>query len=632
MKPCRAGKLFFAMLLAGVATHGYGQTVGTTGGTLLQFDFNGANPWPHATATGAGSTPELRNVGTVDVAGGKEPSGGLWLAVQRPASGRAWRAAWSSGPLAVHNAETHPGKLTLSFCLSVSATHPVSVRLESLDAQQRRSGGLEAQIYPAAPAFYQRYALDLSAMKAVGAGSFKPTDPFVGLTLEVSAAAGWSEESARELRLDNVHYARPAYYVSSKGSDTNDGRTEQTALATPQKAVAAAQPGDIILLMEGTYPSGRSAVTFRHGGTPAAWIALKNYPGHAPLLLNETWGCITIGDSSKTTAATRPAVAYIEVRGLHIRGNANVADKKYPDALNRSDPRTNGNGLAVEGRYTQNTPHHLRFADNVVEYNSGAGISVLEADWVTIENNITRNNCWWMIFAGSGISILGASNFDATEGGYKHLVRNNVSHGNRCFLKWKTINQFSDGNGIILDVNRRTHDRPEGRFLGRTLVQGNLSYNNGGSGIHAFKANRVDIINNTAWMNSASPELQYGQIFAQDCTDVRLINNILVAPVANVSAGEKPETINGAGRCTNVVYAHNLYFGGNKPPRMGEGDRVADPLFVRPSTNAAVADFHLQPGSPALKAGRRETFGPLLDLDGKLRPSSNPPDLGVYQK
>ena len=82
------------------------------------------------------------------------------------------------------------------------------------------------------------------------------------------------------MRLDNVHYASPAYYVSPKGRDTFDGRTEQTAFATPQKALDMAQPGDIVVLMDGTYQGGNANVaSFRRPGAPDAWIVLKNYPG-----------------------------------------------------------------------------------------------------------------------------------------------------------------------------------------------------------------------------------------------------------------------------------------------------------------------------------------------------------------
>ena len=603
-------------------------------GTLLEYDFNKPAAWPGMTGNATGgvtATAEQKSVGTVDVAGSTERSGGLALSVNGNAPA-AWSAELCSGPLAVSNDEMNLGKLTWSFNLSVSQVRPVRVQIESYDRQHRRTGGLETLVYPAATDFYQRYAIDLSTMKAVGGGLFNSTDPFVGFNFVLDSTASWTSSNRCELFVDNVHYARAAFYISARGNDSSDGRTEQTALATPQKAVDAAKPGDIILLMEGTYPSGRSQMIFRHGGTPAAWVTVKNYPGQHPLLENETWNCICIGGGSKERPSTAPAIAYIEIRGLHVVGNAKVANTKYPELLNQSDPRTNGNGISVEGRYEKYTPHHLRFADNVVENNSGGGIGSGEADWVTIENNVSRDNCWWMIYAASGVSILGAANFDATEGNYKHLVRNNIVSGNQCFMKWKALNRYSDGNGIILDMNKKTQTHPNGHFLGRTLVQSNLSYNNGGGGIHVVGADHVDIINNTTYMNSASPKLEYAEIDGNNSDDVRAFNNILVAPIADLAAGEKPEPVNENHRATRLVFSHNIYFGGNIPPIMGDGDRIADPLFVLPSIDPQKADFRLQPLSPALGNGLTMPFSPIIDLYGKLLPVDRAPDIGAIQR
>lgn len=553
--------------------------------------------------------------------------------VEAAAARGNWSASLASGPLAVQNNETNLGKLTLAFSLSAPSARPVKVRVESFNAQRQRTGGLETVIYPAAPDFYQRYAIDLSTMKGVATGAFNPADPFVGFVVEVGDATGWAAAQRHELRLDNVHYAVPAHYVSPQGKDTNDGRTEQTAVATVRKAIERAVPGDIILIMEGTYQRDREVANFARGGTPAAWITLKNYPGHQPILSSTAWQIIKIGRGSQGNPSAEPALAYIEVRGLHLKGTSDEVQAQYAQDIGKSKSTTNGNGISVDGRYETRKPHHIRIADNTVAACSGAGISVIQSDWATVENNHVHNNCKWMIYAGSGISIYQGFNFDAAAGAYRMLVRHNRTHDNLCTQPWTVTGKFSDGNGIIIDDFKNTQNKSKnGVYEGRTLVQGNLSYRNGGSGIHAYHSNRVDIVNNTAWMNSASPELQYAQIFAQDCEDVRIVNNILVAPVADTNAGEKPEPVNGAGRCKNVVYANNLYFGGNRKPLIGENDRVADPLFINPSADPAKADFHLKPGSPAAKAGRWEPFTPILDLDGKLRPLDGPPDAGAYQR
>ena len=602
--------------------------------TLLQFDFNGENVWPEmATDLGPKSEgfhvrAERKLVGTIDAAGSGEASGGVALTIADLDAKAKGSAFLNSGLLALNNQETNLGKLTLSFSLSVSAVRPVTVRIESFDAKKKRTGGRETLVYPAAPNFYQRFAIDLSTMKSAG-GAFQPTAPFVRLSLGMEAGT-----SGAELRLDNVHFARPAYYVSPSGDDKNDGRTEKTAFADPQKAAKLAQPGDIILLMEGTYHRAPTSsihegvFAFRRAGTPAAWISLKNYPGQHPVLTSDAWNTIKVGRGSAAEPSKESALAYLEVRGLHIRGNADIVKEKYADLIEKVNPLTNSNGIGGFGNHETYTPHHLRFADNVVEFCSGAGIGMGDCDWVTVENNVIRNNCWWMIYAGSGISLLGTANFDSADNVYKSLIRNNQVSGNRCFVKWKQIGKFSDGNGIIIDTNYVPAKNK--LYLGRTLVQNNLSFNNGGSGIHAFRSHQVDIINNTAYYNGATPELNWGQIFVQICDDVRITNNILVSRPGQPINSVGPD--GGDQKSTKVAREYNLYFGGLPPKLTGENDVIADPLFVHASTDAAVADFRVCSDSPARKSGWQGALVPLRDLNNKPRPTTAAPDRGAYQQ
>ena len=584
-------------------------------GTLFQTDFETGSGWSPTKPTA---------VGTVDIAGSTTPSKGL-----------SSSSMLSSGPLALGNRETNPGKLTLAFLLSASAARPVTVRVESFDKQRKRTGAIETTIFPAAPDFYERYALDLSGFKAVGAGKFAPTAPFLEFSMRIDRAR-WKDVPKPEIRLDNVQFARPAFYVSENGSDDNDGRTERTAFASPQKAVDMAGPGDIIDVMNGTYKpqSEQGGVAlFGRGGLPAAWIVLKNYPGQAPVFSAvNTWNAVRIGRAKAGTADgvnDLPTLCYLEVRGLHVRGVGDTVRQTHPETIGKPSAMSNSNGMSTDGSWERVKPHHIRFADNVVEFCAGGGLSAIQSDWVTVENNTVRNNCWTMIYGGSGISFLDSSNFDGASNVYKSLVSGNIASGNETFVPWAQVKKISDGNGIIIDTNNSPNADPIKNhvYLGRTLVCNNLSFNNGGSGIHCFKSHQVDIINNTAYLNGASPELKWGQIFLQRTDDARVVNNILWArdgqPVNSV--GLNPDDKEN----TRVVRAHNIYFGGIGPI-MGEGDIIADPMFVNPSTDATLADFRLQPGSPALGFGRVEAFSPFTDLNGKARGAT--PGAGAYEQ
>ncbi|HEV7300317.1 MAG TPA: right-handed parallel beta-helix repeat-containing protein [Tepidisphaeraceae bacterium] len=614
------------------------------GGVIFRYDFEGANPWMSASSDVMPATPlpveptiEHAPIGTIVQAGTDKPSGGILLTAEVGEANGEWHALFTSGLLAAANTETNLGKLTLSFDLSTSIARPVTVRFESFDANKRRTGGLETVVYPAAPDFYVRSAIDLSTMKRSGEGTFNPADPFVQISYVMSGPA-FPASASHSLRIDNVCYASPAYYVSPTGSDDNDGLTENTPFKLPQKAVDLAKPGDIVLLMDGEYHRTEpntvqdGIMHIESAGEPDAWIVVKNYPGHTPTIINvDSWCAIRIGGTVRNEKYKDTPPAYLELRGLHVRGQADRVMANYKDDIGKPLPTTNGNGISGNGLRGGKGPHHVRIADCLAEYCPGGGIGLTDADWVTYENNVSRYNSWFTIYATSGMGTMGTFNFDTTSNVYKTLLRNNRVSWNRTYIMWKHIGKVSDGNGIIIDsIVMPTQNAA---YLGRTLVQNNVATHNGGSGIHAFKAHQLDIINNTAFMNGASPELRWGQIFLQRTNDARVINNVMWA-----RDGQPVNTVNKDGSDkgnTNITRANNVYFGGGFPPIMGTDDVVADPLFVDPWLTTwqepSMTNFRVKPGSPALGKGRWEPITPLTDIDGNPRPLNAAPDAGAFQ-
>lgn len=587
-------------------------------GPLLTFDFNQPGQWPGVPTAARG---------TVDQADSTAASGAVVI-VAAPGETVTRR----SGLLAVRNAEGRLDRLTLSFDHATSAARPFVVRIESFDADRRRTGGREATIYPAAANFFQRSALELGAMRASGAGAFSATDAWVEISF---AAAG-----AVELRIDNLAYASPAFYVSPAGRDSNDGRSEATALATPQAALEAARPGDIVLLCDGDYarpagqPPGAPVARFVRPGTPAGWIVLKNCPGHSPVLSAAGQPAVAI-----VAARAAPILAYLEVRGLHVRGDA-AERRAYFAAHPAERPAESWNGIVASGcpdptpkqRDPRDLIHHIRVADNTVERCSSGGIFLRWADWLYIEHNTVRDNCWASAFdAPAGLTLMGYANFDAQDNVPKILIAGNRASGNRVYVPNypeppEPRTKFFNGNGLLLDANAWFKQRGT---LARTLVQNNLVFDNGGCGIQMWGCHRLDVVNNTVWHNGTTPELRWGQVGFTNCKDIRFANNIVVAqpdrPLDTWKPGQPDRN------STGIERRHNLYWGGMAPPVAGEGDIVADPGFVDPATDPARADFHLRPDSPARRAGRPESFSPLVDLSGAPRPAGGAADLGVFQ-
>ncbi|MHB8255071.1 MAG: right-handed parallel beta-helix repeat-containing protein, partial [Acidiferrobacter sp.] len=100
------------------------------------------------------------------------------------------------------------------------------------------------------------------------------------------------------------------YYVSTTGSNSNNGLSPQTPLQTIQQAVNMVGPGGTIEVMAGDYAGG---IVFGTTGTAAAWITLEPYQNQAVVID----GGSAMNDLFFTSAANAPA--YWVVKGFTIR-------------------------------------------------------------------------------------------------------------------------------------------------------------------------------------------------------------------------------------------------------------------------------------------------------------------------
>jgi hypothetical protein len=357
------------------------------------------------------------------------------------------------------------------------------------------------------------------------------------------------------------------YYVSGTGNDKNSGLSNSSPFRTIQKAANLANPGDTVLIMNGVYrnasPNGQ-VVSITRSGRANAWIKFKAYPGHRPKIKHNGWNGILINNGA----------SYIEVNGLEVIGNNDnvTLDYAMSQKTNKLNPLTNGNCINVDGRKSGHT-HHIRIVNNKVHKCGGVGIAAIQSDYVTIDNNVVFDNAWYSVYGCSGISMLSNWNFDNNRG-YKMFVTNNKTYNNRMFIPWIAVGKITDGNGIIIDTSRNNQNNSKlGAYKGRTLVKNNLAFNNGGSGIHTFLSDRVDIVNNTAVLNNKSPEIKNGQIFANVSSDIRILRNILYAYPG------KP--VNSSNKNKNIIYDYNIYLNSSKVNVKGTHDIVADSKFLK---------------------------------------------------
>ena len=447
-------------------------------------------------------------------------------------------------------------------------------------------------------------------------------------------------------------FAANTWHVAGNGNDDAAGTSAGNAFRTLKKAATQVRPGDTVLIGDGIYTdsdtgNGSSVLAISQHGSPDAWTTWKAAPGAKPEIRPTGWHGLLITGS------------YHIIDGLHITGAndsitladalANGKPNDNDGKLPPPDPRFNTNGITIEGRKSapDKKPHHIIIRNSVVSKCPGGGISMLETDYVTLEDNLVFENAWYMRYAGSGITALNLWAYDEKPG-YHIIIQRNRVWNNKTLVPWEATGKLSDGNGILLDVTegfssdgatnpnadapvqtqgKKKADpnaaslnplRPVWKY--RALIANNLSAFNGGSGIHTFRTAHVDIINNTTYWNGGI--VGYQELFANRSKDVVILNNIIIPrPGGKVTSNN---------RNADIRWDHNLYPGEQNVYR-GANDIIATPRFKSIKPDLREADFSLASGSPGIDSGTDDLAQP-DDLSGKSRPSGKSRDLGAYEQ
>lgn len=449
----------------------------------------------------------------------------------------------------------------------------------------------------------------------------------LGLFLASHALIGCDQKAVDDLVVSKpttVTSTVKRYYVSDAlGSDANTGLSITVPLKTITAGQNVALPGDTVFIMNGSYVPA-ATIQLLKSGTADKYITYKAYPGHTPKFSfsGSLWNAVSINAS------------YVVLEGIEFQGNnqnltyegalASFNNKQAGGTDNNLYATYNMNGISIGGPRTESKfPHHVIIRNCSIHDFPGGGLNAIQTDYITFEGNTVYNNAWYMMYGGSGISILTPFDSDANTG-YKNIVRNNICSNNKTTIPWigLTPARLSDGNGIIIDVNLRPYGSTDTSkpYKGRTLVENNVSFNNGGSGIHAYDAAHVDIINNTTY-NNAQVMVDYADLYANTCDDVKIMNNVVYA-----KPGGKCNSNN---KNTNVTYDYNIYFNGSTAVK-GANDKVIDPQFINVTTDQTTANFSLKSGSPAINAGTQILFSK-NDVRGVARPKGGAVDCGAYE-
>lgn len=444
---------------------------------------------------------------------------------------------------------------------------------------------------------------------------------FVSFYIIAADTHGQEFTTRIEVKVEHAPTNKTYHVDGDYDKGDSDGSAEK-----PFKTITAAHdvtnPGDTVIIHSSKVPYGwysdeeydanpglystvrNGAVRITRSGLPDAPITYKAAAGEVPVICgNAVWNTFTVSAN------------YIIVDGLRVEGKAN--EQTYEDAFKafwgkmaaKDDPEyiaswdreigaynTNGIGVSpAPGCGMENAeysiPHHITIRNCVAEYLNGSGIGGSECDYVTFENCTVMNNGWWGMYGSSGLGFIKLAEIDDNRSDYKIKIVSCISAGYRHFIPWmaNTV-RLSDGNGIIMD----TCDDHEHSYKGKMLIANNLVYENGGSGIHTFRSDNVDIINNTVFNNGATPELGWSEVFANDSENINIYNNIIYS-----RTGNKEDPAQSASKVNTVSYDNNLFY------NYRDGSSVGNA-----STGVTVGAGNLYGADPMFKSVKAVAFMP----------------------
>jgi hypothetical protein len=417
---------------------------------------------------------------------------------------------------------------------------------------------------------------------------------------------GSAQPSIQQPASDDIHYVSPA------GDDDNPG-TIDLPWQTIQKAANTIVAGDTVYIRAGIYPE---QVIPQNSGSGGQYITYAAYPGETATIDGSG---ITLPDDLAGLFHVF-GKEYIRISGLRILNagpndnNAGilVLDSSHITVENNSTYHTNSSGIGVWGS------NHVIVDGNRIEEAGGGGwqecISIAGTDTFEVYNNEVLN-CH-----KEGICVK-----DGSSSG--QIYRNHVHHTQRVGIYVDAWDKHTYDIAVYSNVVHDIQDNDgfaigseQGGLLENVRVYNNIAYHNRyvGLTLHnccpgppAHPVHGVTVVNNTFYDNGWTVWGGGISVDNPDLQDVVIRNNIVSQNLYfQIAVGPSVPA-------QNLGVDHNLIdgFRGTEGEIYGDDYVTGDPLLLDPSE----ADFHLQPGSPAIDRGSA-IDAPSDDLDGRPRP------------
>lgn len=365
-------------------------------------------------------------------------------------------------------------------------------------------------------------------------------------------------------------YPAPTYWVSTTGSDSNDGRSADRPFRTIAKAASVVRPGDVIYIRGGTYREYLRTDVWKTSGQPGKPITIMGAPGETVIL----------DGSDRKNGGTNPSSPQlIWLRDTHWYVFQNLILRN-----------AGGRGMELEG------DHHV--VRNVISHgHHGDGIYI-EGSYNLVEDVVSYDN---YSYNNGGDSADGVKVDRGTGNVLRRVVvYDNSDDGIDLWLSTDTLVEYSvayrngrgtSGNGMGFKMSANIADS-------RNVIRYNVAFSNRSFNFTDNEGGGLLIYNNTSFDSGSRGFVVRGR---SGKAASKVYNNI--------SFNEKAPLIDVQSGSTKPIQAANSW-------NLG----ITDPGFA--STDPGSANFlRLRSGSKAIDAG--------TDLGQQY--VGRAPDLGAYE-